>query len=435
MSSCIDWRTALRPASFRGVPFYVESDEADYGRRLVVHQFPNRDAPFVEDMGEAAPHYSFHAYVAGDAALGLKAALVGACRRRGPGTLVLPTDGGVTVRCKSCKRSQELDRQGYIAFKLEFVDNGASLFASPIGLLEALVGGAALAAVGWVVGAFSAVYSTVRADAWLIASAAGAIRGAIAAIDDARSSVVMTVEAAPVLLRQLTDLAYQVDDVAAAGPDVVAADTGTDLSTTSRAAVPSLPVAMADIVNTLRVGAVDELAAIRALWPLTSYGRPDPLPASDGIAEAQDAANVTAVNALVRRLALVELAVAVAAADFPDRETAVLWRARIAEALDDEIATADGPLVAALGDVRGRAALAISRKLADLQPIITLEAKGEASAIVWAWRLYSDANQAPDLVARNRVRHPSYMPRAFAALAGPVNVALTRGERNLREVV
>ncbi|TNY06237.1 DNA circularization protein, partial [Escherichia coli] len=48
---CID---DLRPASFRGVGFFVASDQGEYGRRGPVHEYPNRDNPYFEDLGEKA---------------------------------------------------------------------------------------------------------------------------------------------------------------------------------------------------------------------------------------------------------------------------------------------------------------------------------------------------------------------------------------------
>ena len=38
-------------------------------------------------------------------------------------------------------------------------------------------------------------------------------------------------------------------------------------------------------------------------------------------------------------------------------------------------------------------------------------------SLYWAWRLYGDPLRAADLVARNAVRHPSFMPETFVALA------------------
>lgn len=57
-----DWRDRLRDASFRGVPFSVEDDEGSFGRRVQVHEYPNRDKPFTEDLGRATRRMTINAY-------------------------------------------------------------------------------------------------------------------------------------------------------------------------------------------------------------------------------------------------------------------------------------------------------------------------------------------------------------------------------------
>ena len=43
----------LRPASFRGVSFQVDVASLSAGRRVQVHEYPQRDQPWVEDLGRA----------------------------------------------------------------------------------------------------------------------------------------------------------------------------------------------------------------------------------------------------------------------------------------------------------------------------------------------------------------------------------------------
>ncbi|WP_171555545.1 DNA circularization N-terminal domain-containing protein, partial [Shigella sonnei] len=65
-SSGINWRDNLYDASFRGVPFSVESDEGSFGRRVQVHEYPNRDKPYTEDLGRATRRLTINAYLVGD---------------------------------------------------------------------------------------------------------------------------------------------------------------------------------------------------------------------------------------------------------------------------------------------------------------------------------------------------------------------------------
>lgn len=426
--TCVDWTKLLRPASFRGARFYVQGDQAKYGRRLVVHEFPNRDRPFVEDMGEKAIHYSIDAYVAGDASLAQKSALIAACRQRGPGSLSLPTDGGASVRCITCERAFELDRLGYIGFKLEFVEAGVGLSGFPVGLLEALAGTAAVAAIGGIVSAFMRTFSTVAGEAWVVAEAVSAVGGVVSALDAARQRLPMIDDVARADAYQaLVAIQRDADTITRGGADVVPVRP-LAFAEAIEAPTGAIVTRVSEALTMLREITVSEEAAAEALWPLVDYGLPDPAPASTGSAETMIATNTAAINAAVRRLVIGEVAVAVAFADFGDRTAAVRWRSRIAEVFAREIGTAPPELRPLLADVRGKAVDAISRKLADLQPVVTIADADPAPSIVWAYRLYGDAAQAADLVARNRVRRPSVMPGTFTARAAPRNRALTPAE-------
>ena len=130
------------PASFRGVPFHVESEGARPGRRLAVHEFPYRDIPFIEDMGAAAVRFPVKAYVASETTLAEAAALEAALGTRGAAPLVLPGRGPVMARLMTCARAMERDKLGYVAFDLEFIAEGASSAVIAITSLISAVTGA-----------------------------------------------------------------------------------------------------------------------------------------------------------------------------------------------------------------------------------------------------------------------------------------------------
>lgn len=429
--TCVDWTRALRPASFRGVPFYVESDEAEVGRRLVVHEFPNRDRPFVEDMGEKARRYSVSAYIAHDGLLAHASALVRACATRGPGTLVLPTDGSMLVRCQSCKRQHARDKLGYLAFQLDFVEAGLGLAATPIPLLQLLVGVSAAAAISSITASFFGAYSAIRADAWVVSNAVSMVRSWATTVDAVRMRTPMQPTAAAAVRQAVEAYHTKAPALVRDGRDSVDIR-GTSLGlSSSPAPAGGIVTEAAAILDALREGAAPADAA-EAFYDLASYGVPDPTPLASGISATQDVANEIALNRLYRRLALLNLAQAAADAEWGDRPTAVRWRARVAELFERELHGAHGgDVYAALEDVRGKAAEAISRTLADLQPVVTVDASTITPSVVWSYRLYEDAAQATDLINRNRVRHPSFMPQRFQAKAPPENAALTAAERRI----
>lgn len=96
----------LQPASFRGVPFEVEASGITVGRRTVVHEYPQRDRPYVEDMGRATRNITLQCFVVGSDYLEQAQALMHELEEPGPGTLVHPWLGEMEVTITSVSELQ-----------------------------------------------------------------------------------------------------------------------------------------------------------------------------------------------------------------------------------------------------------------------------------------------------------------------------------------
>lgn len=96
----------LQPASFRGVPFEVEASGITVGRRTVVHEYPQRDRPYVEDMGRATRNITLQCFVVGSDYLDQAQALMHELEEPGPGTLIHPWLGEMEVTITSVSELQ-----------------------------------------------------------------------------------------------------------------------------------------------------------------------------------------------------------------------------------------------------------------------------------------------------------------------------------------
>jgi prophage DNA circulation protein len=106
---------------------------------------------------------------------------------------------------------------------------------------------------------------------------------------------------------------------------------------------------------------------------------------------------------------------------YTSRQEGVTARAMAAERfeveLDDTTGAANAALFVAIQNLRGRVVDYLSRLITDLAPVVTVEASRQMPSLFWAWRLYADPTRSDEPVARNQVRHPSFMPTVFQALA------------------
>jgi prophage DNA circulation protein len=117
-----EWRDRKQGASFRGVPFLVDADSVPVGRRTQVHEFPQRDQPFVEDLGRRTRQYKFTGFVAGDDFLAQRDRLLAALDKPGSGELVHPWFGRLTVTAGECELSHARNELGIARFNLVFID-------------------------------------------------------------------------------------------------------------------------------------------------------------------------------------------------------------------------------------------------------------------------------------------------------------------------
>lgn len=122
------WRSQLVDASFRGVPFFVDKATLSVGRRTVVHEFPGRATPLVEDLGRAPRRWQLEMVVIGDQYLARRDALRLALERPGPGDLVLPTMGTVRAVVEGVSSiSESVSEGGVCRVSATFVEATSKL--------------------------------------------------------------------------------------------------------------------------------------------------------------------------------------------------------------------------------------------------------------------------------------------------------------------
>lgn len=116
----------LAQASWRGVVFSVRSEDLPSGgRKTALHEFPNSDERFVEDLGQIPQQFTIKAFVHGLDWIERSQALEKALRTAGPGRLVLPTFGAWTVWALPYSKTASQTSVGEIEFSLEFAASRA----------------------------------------------------------------------------------------------------------------------------------------------------------------------------------------------------------------------------------------------------------------------------------------------------------------------
>lgn len=115
------WLDQLQPASFRNVPFQVDSIDVSAGDNVVLREYPFQDLPTVFRMGEAAEEIKLSAYVIGDDYIEQRDRLREVLT--GEGVLMHPTAGAIRVFVagKYAIKENPTAEGGMARFDLSFV--------------------------------------------------------------------------------------------------------------------------------------------------------------------------------------------------------------------------------------------------------------------------------------------------------------------------
>lgn len=375
-----DWLNAFLPASFRGVPFKVDLEEAGGARRLSVSPIAYAETSVIEDMGKDPGRFAVTAYTAGDIADGEAKRLIAALDRKGSGLAVLPMFGPRMVRVTDWSVSRSKWRAGHVAIDVGFIEAGLSAVPFSAGAAAGRLADAMTAIAATAGQAFAEVVSgssPFRRDA--ISRAGVAAAGAAASV--------ATLAAPDEMPTPVTDAVAALDDAGANAP--------------------SAPEAFA--------GAV--ISAWRTIGRHCDADKAFALGLADLSASRED----TPVAALERAAIAGAVSVAAVRRTYAARRDARTARQQLAAACDPvliEVSAAFGAdLYGWLSETTGQAALDISRAGANRAPMVRVETGVSLPSTAAAYALYGDANRAGELVDRNGVATPALMPIGFEALA------------------
>ena len=199
-------------------------------------------------------------------------------------------------------------------------------------------------------------------------------------------------------------------------------------SSTAQSATPGYNLAVT--VKTIFAAVADQLspaAALTALKPFTTFSVAEAAPRSPSVSDKADAANALALCVMVRVLALIAYAQAVAAVTYTTRSAAIQRRADLVESFNQLIedignSVVDAPVVAA--DARDMTVIALTNQITTLKPLVIVSSSAPLPVLYWAHRLYGSAKgkediaaNCDDLITLNGAADPGIMPVQFQAKA------------------
>lgn len=386
------WKDQLRDASFKGVPIKWLDISGENGRRLADHEFPQRDRPWIEDMGRATRPYAFTAVCCGDSWLDDLNTLLAIMEAPGAGELVHPLFGRVTVYAKPAKWHMAIDDGPRVDVALEFTENGDLLFPTKVQQTASKVDECASGAITAAQAQAESELSALDLAKAKVKDVVDAVNSAVKGYDRAVKCVLAEFESWQQLVNTVLTLP---------------AKTVAKVMSTLEAVERSF-----DRLTDLTRWGLDQSKALRTLRKR---------------AKALRASKLGTTSAAVA-VVLLDVLVAGIAANLA-ATMATLPTSRSSNSSDmpvaADVAGVKASLATTLWELADGASFDVSQAFLDLRSATTAHLQVAASvglslrtvtttavlpALVLAWREQGDASQVDELISRNGITHPLFVP-------------------------
>lgn len=397
------YHSQLRPASYRGIAFEVPDDESVFGQRHARHEFPGRDGAAHEPLGLKAQSFRITAIVAGADFMARANALEAALKTPQAGLLLHPYYGERLVVAIDPRRQHSATDVGLVRFDIEFEEYDAPQYPSAARDTAAALNTASAGLFSAIEETFNARFKWTAIPDFLAADALGRINGFMGGFNELLSG--RGVRALVGDLPRWTGL-----DGGLASNVTGFFKTIAGLARPSaRPMIGRQPAALSDTQRREIIGALSAAGDISSAAAGTSTTA----------TSSRRANNAAALDGLFRGSALAATGAAARYMTYESREDAIRFRNATAtrlERLSDDYGRAGWD------DAWHRAGLMkaaltrdINERIGRLPRTLKVRTQAVRPSMALANRLYGDDpaalfERAEDIVRRNRVRHPGFVP-------------------------
>ena len=374
------WRKRLKQGSIGGLEFHCEQASGQGGRRLVIHEYPLQEEHYVEDMGPSAPSDRLVIFLVGDDYDLRRDEMIAKLYSEGPHTLIHPHLGTLRVHVDDFNWVLSTKEGGFVRFNINYVLDGKRKYPQSTNANAQQLQNACNDCSSAVQTAFADQFSVDNKPAFVQDAALSQINTAINALN----TLATVQDQAEALSSNLTGLMNQPAALAANLANFMAQVIGTDTNTT--------PLQNFNAVNT-GIAAVD-------IVPLTTPSR------------LQQAQNQAATQQLLTGIATVETARTIAnqTEPFSTYNEAINTRDVLLGQIDTLIESGTDDEYYAYVELQTALMKRVNEVAPGLQQVKHIQLKTTLPSHVLAHNLYGNAARADELVTRNSVKHPSFMP-------------------------
>jgi prophage DNA circulation protein len=411
------WRDSLLPASFRGVSFFVDAAGVPVGRKGQLHEYPKRDEPYFEQMGKQAQVHKLTAFVIGPDCFEHRDKLLEALEKEGAGELVHPWLGRMQVQTGECELQHDRREGGMARFDLTFYPDIPRKFPTATVNTQKQVTQASTGVLDSALGRYSAAMAKVDAARISTNAMRGNLSGVFGVIQQQFSpftgvysniaALVVSVVNSPGTLSSMISSFFAGFGSGGGGsssgagyrPAVAAAtqqsEAVSSINTVSQNGGTNTAAASQATANLVQDALVVQVAQVVADMPVAS-------------AVVPVASTPSLDQQVIQPIERPEVPVADDVIDLRDTLDTAIWEASL-KADPDHYQKLNTLRQAVIKHLNAVAASGV--RLVDITPAESLP------ALVLAYRRFGDATRSGEVVQRNSIQHPGFVPPVTLKIA------------------
>jgi len=384
------WRDSLRPASFRGVPFFVEGSQHTTGRRVVAHEFPNRDNPYPEDLGKIGNVWKVEGHILGDDYLETKRLLKEAVEKFGAGELVHPFYGTLFVQCGAVSFDESTLEGGFARISFQFYEGGDNRYPRATDEKLVTLANKSADAISKSKSAFDSVYSIAKAPAFVVDSARSGVNAVADLYTESTKGAVAVAEGA-------ADLAYGVRNLKAEVNDLLQEP-------------EKLSQRLIDSFGLLENALALPDGKLKAYSKFFVYGRNAPAILGNTFNRQRERNNKDALDKFVRRAAVANAVNTAPTVEFASSEDALQARNDLENEIEDILMNAeDDDVFAAFEDLKALLADLVPDQETNLPNVQSITLQDTQPSLTVVYDLFESPDSEEDLIARNSISNPAFI--------------------------
>lgn len=412
------WRDQMLPASFRGIDFLIPQASVPVGMKVQLHEFPQRDEPFAEQLGKQAQVHRLVCWIIGDDCFERRDKFMEAVQTPGAGELVHPWLGRMQVKAGEAELTHDFKQGGMAAFAVTFYPDIPLKFPAAKVNTQQQVVKASDSLLGSALARYKSAMAKVDQARLGLARLRNSLSGVYTVIQQQFSTIVgvftnltgfvQSLMNAPDSLSSLFSSYFSEFSV----DDYLGDDSGSSYRN-SVAIATQQTEAVASIDTVSQAGGVDAAAASQATANLVQDALlvQVALIISEMPVASQPVSTVTvssveqqAVQPIVRQ-------------EVPVADDVIELRDNLNEAIFQASLKADPEHYMVLNTLRQTIVKHLTAVAESGVRLVEITPPETLSALVLAYRRFGDATRESEVVQRNRLRHPGFVP------ARPIKIA------------